>query len=77
VCDTHTLSHAHISTSILFTEREREAVRFMSSAQYLGLHLGWLFCKAFRVFFSGSACPVFYSAFIFAAFKATSLLFCA
>lgn len=48
----------------------------MSSAQYLGLHLGWLFCKAFRVFFSGSACPVFYSAFIFAAFKATSLLFC-
>lgn len=49
----------------------------MSSAQYLGLHLGWLFCTGIPRLFFRSACPVFYSAFVFAAFKATSLLFCA
>ena len=68
----HTLSlslaHTYFDIDTVYRRRKRETVRFMSSAQYLGLHLGWLFRKAFRVFFS---------AFIFAAFKATSLLFCA
>jgi hypothetical protein len=64
----HAHSHKHIFRHQHRLQKEKEVVRFMSSAQYLGLHLGWLFCKAIRVFFS---------AFIFAAFKATSLLFCA